>query len=286
MITEACVASLEVKRHRLGESWPVVIHPPKAGSDYTIVLPFEESLVFAFDKMTTLPRSRVFINPNNVAFYLQGTAADEKAPAEAVAWVEALKPFVVMRDCMALSFALDFDRAQGHPARPQTEIGQLRTQAKPYNAPATNAHYQAAAALASRCVSFLEIMTCYADADCVVGMPPSDPGKQYRLPAVLAAIIASGRKCEDLTDAVRTLAPRPGLRGLPVAAKLGVLRGTIEVEAARFQGRTVLLVDDLYQSGTSMNYCALQLQQAGATHIFGLACEKTCRNDDNVSRTG
>jgi predicted amidophosphoribosyltransferase len=50
-----------------------------------------------------------------------------------------------------------------------------------------------------------------------------------------------------------------------------------------FTDRKVLLLDDLYQSGVSMNYCGLLLLQAGAKKIFGLACEKTCRNDDNVS---
>jgi hypothetical protein len=29
-------------------------------------------------------------------------------------------------------------------------------------------------------------------------------------------------------------------------------------------------------------YCGLLLLEAGAKKIFGLACEKTCRNDDNV----
>ena len=50
-----------------------------------------------------------------------------------------------------------------------------------------------------------------------------------------------------------------------------------------FTNKRVLLLDDLYPSGVSMNYCAPLLVQAGAKKIFGLACEKTCRNDDNVS---
>jgi predicted amidophosphoribosyltransferase len=49
-----------------------------------------------------------------------------------------------------------------------------------------------------------------------------------------------------------------------------------------FTNKPVLLLDDLYQSEVSMNYCALLLLQAGAKKIFGLACEKTCRNDGNV----
>jgi predicted amidophosphoribosyltransferase len=57
----------------------------------------------------------------------------------------------------------------------------------------------------------------------------------------------------------------------------------MELDDGVFTGKRVLLVDDLYQSGISMNYCALLLLRAGAKKVFGLACEKTCRNDDNVA---
>jgi len=62
--------------------------------------------------------------------------------------------------------------------------------------------------------------------------------------------------------------------------KLSSLVGTIEV--TRRVAGTILLIDDLYQSGTSLNYAAMLLMGAGAERIFGLACEKTIRNDDNV----
>ncbi|HEV7516029.1 MAG TPA: hypothetical protein VGR07_06990 [Thermoanaerobaculia bacterium] len=45
------------------------------------------------------------------------------------------------------------------------------------------------------------------------------------------------------------------------------------------------MVDDLYQSGISMNYVAMELLAGGARAVLGLACEKTCSNDDNVSRS-
>ena len=50
-----------------------------------------------------------------------------------------------------------------------------------------------------------------------------------------------------------------------------------------FKKHVVLLVDDLYQSGVSTNYVAMLMLEAGAKEVFGLACEKTCRNDDNVA---
>jgi predicted amidophosphoribosyltransferase len=64
------------------------------------------------------------------------------------------------------------------------------------------------------------------------------------------------------------------------------LDGTIKVDHELYKGKTVLLVDDLYQSGVSINYAAMLLLDAGAKKIFGLSCEKTCSNDDNVRWKG
>jgi predicted amidophosphoribosyltransferase len=55
----------------------------------------------------------------------------------------------------------------------------------------------------------------------------------------------------------------------------------VKVDPAMIGGRVILLVDDLYQSGISMNWVAMKILEAGATAVFGLAVEKTCRNDEN-----
>jgi predicted amidophosphoribosyltransferase len=191
-----------------------------------------------------------------------------------------------MKDFLALSFALDYEREAGNPNQPQTEIGALRAQAKPYGSQSVTEQTKAAAdQLVERCLGFLTEMTCYRSGACVVAMPPSNPAREYNLPRYLAQRIAEKWGRDDLTHHVRTIRPRNSIKGVPLAQKLDTLLGTIDVAPAVFDGRHVLLVDDLYQSGISMNYCALLLLRAGARKIFGLACEKTCRNDDNVSGT-
>ena len=126
-------------------------------------------------------------------------------------------------------------------------------------------------------------MSCYESADCVVAMPPSDPAKRYNLPRHIAARIAEKWGREDLTQHVGTVKLRTPIKEVGLARKLDTLIGTIKVDEDIFEGKRVLLIDDLYQSGISMNYCALLLLRAGAQKVFGLACEKACRNDDNVS---
>ncbi|MBZ5592776.1 MAG: hypothetical protein LAP39_11105 [Acidobacteriia bacterium] len=189
-----------------------------------------------------------------------------------------------MKDFLALSFALDYERKGGDPNRPQTKIGALRSQAKPYGSQAATKQTSAAAdQLVEHCLAFLNEMSCYESADCVVAMPPSDPAKSYNLPRHLAGRIAEKWKREDLTEDLRTVKSRTSIKNVRLAKKLDTLLGTIKATKNVFDGKRVLLIDDLYQSGISMNYCALLLLKAGARKVFGLACEKTCRNDDNVS---
>jgi hypothetical protein len=218
-----------------------------------------------------------------LCLYLSGFGPDEEPPDEITEWVEKVGRYVAMKDFLALSFAVDYEREGGNPNRAQTDIGALRAQAKPYGSQvATKQTTRAADQLVERCMTFLNEMTCYKSANCVVAMPPSDPAKKYNLPRYLADQIGTKWKREDLTKHVRTVKARDSIKAVPLAGKLDALLGTVEVDGGTFKGRNVLLIDDLYQSGTSMNYCTMLLLQAGARKIFGLACEKTCRNDDNV----
>lgn len=284
---ELALHGFDVKRHQLRTSWQNVIHPPAtAGNDLRVRLPFEQTYLNAFQCMVDWP-IRHFTSTEGVGaltIYLQDTAGVAEAPECVRLWVETVGRYVVMRDYLALSFALDYDREGGAPSKVQTQVGVLRAQAKPYGTrEATEGTTAAADQLGELCLTFLQEMSCYQSANCVVAMPPSDPAKAYNLPRYVAARIAERWGREDLTGHVRTIRARNSIKAVPLAQKLDTLLDTIEVDNDVFNGRRVLLVDDLYQSGNSMNYCALLLLRAGARKVFGLACEKTCRNDDNVS---
>jgi hypoxanthine phosphoribosyltransferase len=114
-------------------------------------------------------------------------------------------------------------------------------------------------------------------------MPPSDPEKPFDLPSHLATAVAQSLGAPNLSAFVTTISKRPSLKATASHAKLATIQGTIAVEASPFAEKSVLLIDDLYQSGVSLNYVAKLLLQAGASRVLGLSCEKTCRNDDNVT---
>jgi hypothetical protein len=281
--TEDDVRAMDVGRRQLKTEWPKTLYEPQQpDKNWSIILPFPNTYENAFGSMCDLNSHAHHAKGDRLIIFLNGTEGDAGPPAEAVEWVEKVGHPVAMKDFLAISFALDYDRHGGNPQKPQTEIGALRAQAKPYGgSEATKQTKEAADQLVERCVTFLNAMGCYSSADCIVAMPPSDPSKAFNLPRYLAKRIAEKWGREDLSEHVTGKA-RNSIKEVPLAEKLDTLLGTIAVADGVFQDRKVLLLDDLYQSGVSMNYCGLLLLKAGAKKIFGLACEKTCRNDDNV----
>lgn len=47
---------------------------------------------------------------------------------------------------------------------------------------------------------------------------------------------------------------------------------------ANVKGKTVLLLDDLYQSGLTLQFIAMKMKQAGADHVFGMTLVKSLSN--------
>lgn len=278
------IRNMNVGRRQLRTEWKKTLYKPEsAEKNWRLILPFPSTYQNAFTTMCETYAYPHHASSGKLCLYLQGVDPNEDPPAEIPAWIETVGNYVVMRDFLALSCALDYERKGGDPSQPQSEIGALRSQAKPYGSQeATTQTKKAADQLVKICVAFLKEMTCYESADCVIAMPPSDPSRGYSLPRYLAGKIAEAWRRPDLSKHVRTTKRRRSLKSAAVAEKLETLVGTIEVDRDVFHKKNVVLIDDLYQSGTSMNYCALMLLRAGASKVFGLACEKTCRNDDNV----
>ena len=178
---------------------------------------------------------------------------------------------------------MDFDRRDGNPELERTKIGALRDAAKPYDRSPTKGHYRAAEKLADDCIDFLNRVCCYDSLDAIIAVPPSNPQKEYVLLKVIAAHIAKSWNRDDLSGAVRKVRETEQVKNVALENKLWNIEGSIKVHP-KVEGRKILLIDDLYQSGITMNYVAMLLLEQGVKKVYGLACEKTCSNDDNVSR--
>jgi phosphoribosylpyrophosphate synthetase len=125
----------------------------------------------------------------------------------------------------------------------------------------------------------------------VMGIP-QHKRTAYRLPkALAAAIVTEGNQRPDHDDKFELLTPRltcrkPGLKELPLTQKLAcwddLMQSGKVVLSDNVKNRTVLVVDDLYQSGVTMWSMARFLKQQGAAAVFGLTCVKSIRDTDNL----
>jgi len=125
---------------------------------------------------------------------------------------------------------------------------------------------------------------------CMSYIPP-EPDKSYDLPRELAKLLVM--KLEG-TQLLRKELPlvRPVLEvNKPIFKELMVGRKITAWEKILSEGRirlsgsiegcAVYVLDDLYQSGTTMWSYAKYLKSCGASAVFGLACLKTLRDTDN-----
>ncbi|MBW2703781.1 MAG: hypothetical protein JRF33_23430 [Deltaproteobacteria bacterium] len=270
------------RRFRLADIDPVLKPPDSHATDWNLVFPFRETFVPAFESACSVEHLNFMSKGQQTFCYTFLKNVSQEKIQALQTWLSTIHQVVAIRDCLALSFALDYDRMQGSPNMPRTEIGTLRSQAKPYDAHATAEHIVAAKELGRRCLNFLGVVGSYNSATAVVSVPSSDPTQGFSVPTEVAQVIAEGSKLQNLSTLVRTTRPRPGLKNLPVSEKLKTIQETIAVHGD-LRGQNILLVDDLYQSGVTMNCVAMKLIEAGAKAVYGLACEKTCRNDANVS---
>lgn len=215
----------------------------------------------------------------SVYAYLKGSAAELAAIR---AWLDRHHGLIACRDLLTVSLAVDFDRENGDPDKPRTQIGELRRTAKVYDGRRTSAAQQATAKLGAELAAVIERVDAYRVAHVLVAMPPHKPNPTHHLTAELVKSVAAATRIEDGSEILTTTRERKAAKGLALEDKFTALEGTFTIDARRVRGRAILLLDDLYQSGISMNFVAMKLQAAGATHILGLAAEKTCRNDANA----
>jgi predicted amidophosphoribosyltransferase len=128
-------------------------------------------------------------------------------------------------------------------------------------------------------------MPLYGSVDGFVAVPSSNPTKQFSLPRGFAAEVARHTGKADLSSAVTKPNATPQMKNLSKAQKVEALLGSVTIDRAKVVGKTIVVVDDLYQSGLTVNYIAEELRAAGAKALFGLTVVKTLRDDDNVSKT-
>ena len=110
-------------------------------------------------------------------------------------------------------------------------------------------------------------------------MPPSKPAEED-----LPKRIVNSLTDFDFTDISKKVFWRSKTRSIKnakdVEEKLEILEESNLTIAGDLdlRGKTIILFDDLYMSGVSMQYVAMKLKEAGASRVLGLSIVKSRSN--------
>lgn len=158
----------------------------------------------------------------------------------------------------------------GHP-RFQTnrsEIGELLYKAKYHSDKSVIPAI--AEAVGSFVESFLPAM------DLIVAVPPSTPRREQPL-ILIARALAAKINVSLSEDCVWKIRETPQLKNAyDYDQRWRLLDGAFEVDSALVAGKTLLLLDDLYRSGATLNAITSALyDKGGAKDIFALTITRT-----------
>lgn len=196
---------------------------------------------------------------------------DELPKAES--WEKGQGSRIFIRDNLSLSLALAEYSTDPHE-RTRTYIGDLEQRAK------YNQDLEALNELVQICYETIQSLPFYSQADYVCAVPARIE-KSYDLPRRLSELVSTAVGKPDLTPHFR-VGDKTSIREAPLETKLDRLEeANFQYTGASLQGKKVILIDDLYQSGTTIQFIGMKLQHAGALEIYGLSLVKGMRDSDN-----
>jgi len=122
-----------------------------------------------------------------------------------------------------------------------------------------------------------------ADFVCAI---PAMPQKGFDLPTRLVAEISKLTGISDITESFSLSGKEKSLKECTLDEKWDAWSSSnIEYTGPDLKGKKVILIDDKYQSGVTIQYFGMILQTGGCAEIHGLCMVKTLRDTDNFDVT-
>lgn len=179
--------------------------------------------------------------------------------------IEPYKELVFMRDCLDLSVALSMHDTA--PDGVKTEFGEAEYQVK-YN----KQRGEYLQTLVNKTQFWLDKLPYFKHADCVCCVPTQHP--------VMSLILGQlkGFSFENISDDVYWNNKNDEIKGKVASEKLASLNQFDLRIDSNIKGKTILLLDDMYQSGLTLQFVAMKMKQAGADRVFGLTLVKALSN--------
>lgn len=220
--------------------------------------------------------------PNDTAdfdwFLICYTTAEQQAAIKSL--LNALTTTLFLKDeldeCFALSLHMVLTEQGGFV---RTPLAQMVREAKPYDTGWNAGSKEKAAKLANMLSDFIRVHPTYSRARLVGAVPPSNPNKPFDLPAFLVEQVATATGKEIVTASIRKVrATQPMKNFATLAEKVLNIKDAFQADQAKLAGKEIVLIDDIYQTGTSINEVARSLRSAGIRQVFGLTLTKTIRS--------
>ena len=192
-------------------------------------------------------------------------------------WIDQQGSLHFLRDCLTLSVALDKNRVD-NTATQRTKIGELEDRAK------RQKNISAAKEIAGLMVEKIKDLPGYRAAKFVCGVPSFNQ-ERYNLPSILAELISIDLSIIDLTPQFRIQNEKRSLKNLSANQKWDEWeRVGAKLDYTLPDRASVILIDDKYQSGYTIQFLGSRLILAGAHRVYGMCAVKTLRDDDNDIR--
>ena len=269
--------------------------------DWIMVVPKYYADLFSLEEPEILKKSntgwRVSRNPRQKFAFFKELEQSEIGRVES--FLKEYEKWIILdlNEHITSSFTdeLDFCLALGWPAenpkelsmKNRSRIGELVYQAK-YKRKMNKANELAIAL--SRAVK--RISKGKTKGPISSSVVPSDSYEDFYLPKYLAEKLAADNSLSRIRDSSnpiiesRITTKLYKLKNISIKSKLFVceeLYANNRVSLANsVKGYNIVIIDDFYQSGTTMWSYAKFLKDKGATTVFGLACEKNFRDSDNI----
>lgn len=212
--------------------------------------------------------------------YIDTRIADESIYTQIEMLLNLLRTHVYIQDDLTETFALDYHTQLSLGGYPRTEIGELVYQAKPYNRPQNSTNIENAKKLSQFFIEFIQTHPSYYRAELILATPPSNATKLFNLPNYLVSIISDKLGIPNGQNIIQKIKKTKPMKDcLTPQEKIENVRDAFQVlNPDLIMRKNIIVVDDIYQSGFTLNEISRVLFEAGASSVLGLVATKTGRD--------
>ena len=191
-------------------------------------------------------------------------------------FLDLIRNHITIKDDLDESHALSphsLPPNSDYPDWRRTRLGDLINRAKDYNRQRPVADLSAANALVSELDGFISKHPRYQVADVIICAPSSDCTRTSDLPSYLGHRLATSLgKSFERAERMVDIPPQKDRE----ESAINIQRNSMAVRS-RLSGSRCILLDDLYESGATLQELGRVCRRAGAVEMLGLTVTKTAK---------